>query len=53
VESSVAAIIGVVAGFGLFFLLRTPLAAIPFTGAPFFPSDLSLSVIGEDVVGRV
>ena len=43
VESTVAAVAGVAAGFGLFFLLRTPLAAIPFTGAPFFPSDLSLS----------
>jgi hypothetical protein len=43
VESTVAAVAGVAAGFGLFFLLRTPLAAVPFTGAPFFPSDLSLS----------
>jgi hypothetical protein len=43
VESTVAAAAGVAAGFGLFFLLRTPLAAVPFTGAPFFPSDLSLS----------
>src|SRR5262249_42876022 len=45
VESIVAAIAGVAAGFGLFFLLRTPLAAVPFTGAPFFPSDLSLSPV--------
>src|SRR5215470_1677527 len=45
VESIVAAIVGVAAGFGLFFLLRTPLAAVPFTGAPFFPSDLSLSPV--------
>jgi hypothetical protein len=44
VESTVAAVAGVVAGFGLFFLLRVPLATIPFTGTPFFPSDLSLSV---------
>ena len=43
VEATVAAVVGVAAGFGLFFLLRTPLAAVPFTGAPFFPSDLSLS----------
>jgi hypothetical protein len=43
VESTVAAVAGVAAGFGLFFLLRTPLAAVPFTGAPFFPGDLSLS----------
>ena len=45
VESTVAAVAGVAAGFGLFFLLRTPLAAVPFTGAPFFPSDLSLSAM--------
>ena len=44
VESTVAAVAGVAAGFGLFFLLRVPLASIPFTGAPFFPSDLSLSL---------
>jgi hypothetical protein len=44
VESTVAAAAGVAAGFGLFFVLRVPLAAIPFTGAPFFPSDLSLSL---------
>jgi ABC-type lipoprotein export system ATPase subunit len=45
VESSVAAVAGVALGFGLFFLLRTPLAAVPFTGVPFFPSDLSLSLV--------
>jgi hypothetical protein len=45
VESSVAAVAGVALGFGLFFLLRTPLAAVPFTGAPFFPGDLSLSLL--------
>jgi hypothetical protein len=44
VESTVAAVLGVVLGFGLFILLRGPLAAIPFTGAPFFPGDLSLSL---------
>jgi hypothetical protein len=60
VESTVAAAIGVAAGFGVFFLLRTPLAAIPFTGAPFFPSDLSLGladvlivVIGIPIVAAV
>jgi cell division protein FtsX len=42
VESTVAALAGVTAGFGLFFLFRRPVAAIPFTGVPFFPSDLSL-----------
>jgi FtsX-like permease family len=44
VESTVAAIAGVAVGFGLFFVLRIPLANIPFTGEPFFPSDLSLSL---------
>jgi cell division protein FtsX len=44
VESSVAAVTGVAAGFGLFLLLRPALAAIPFTGTPFFTGDLSLSL---------
>ena len=43
VESTVAAVAGVAAGFGLFFVLRIPLAAVPFTGEPFFPADMSLS----------
>ena len=42
VESTVAAVGGMAAGFGIFFGLRGPLAAIPFTGQPFFPGDLSL-----------
>jgi hypothetical protein len=45
VESMVAAIGGIAVGFGLFFLLRIPLAAIPFTGGPFFPAQMSLSVL--------
>jgi hypothetical protein len=44
VESTAATITGVAAGFGLFFLFRPAVAAIPFTGTPFFPGDLSLSV---------
>jgi hypothetical protein len=44
VESTVAAVAGMAAGFGLFFGLRVPLASVPFTGAPFFPGDLSLSL---------
>ena len=44
VESTVAAAAGVAVGFGLFFVLRIPLAGVPFTGQPFFPSDLSLSL---------
>ncbi len=46
VESTVAAAAGVAAGFGLFFALRIPLAALPFTGHPFFPADLSLTAPG-------
>jgi hypothetical protein len=44
VESTVAATAGVGIGFGLFFLIRPALAPIPFTGAPFFLHDLSLSL---------
>jgi hypothetical protein len=43
-ESTVAGVAGVAAGFGLFFLLRIPVAGIPFIGAPFFPGELSLSL---------
>jgi hypothetical protein len=43
-ESTVAALLGVAAGFGIFFLLRTPVAGIPFIGQPFFPAELSLSL---------
>ncbi|HEY2579993.1 MAG TPA: FtsX-like permease family protein [Streptosporangiaceae bacterium] len=49
VESTVAAAAGVAAGFGLFFALRPPLAKVPFTGSPFFTSDLSLNV--PDILG--
>jgi hypothetical protein len=42
VESTVAAVAGTALGFGLFFLFHRPLAAVPFTGAPFYPGDLSL-----------
>ena len=43
VESSVATVIGVAGGFGLFSALRPAIATIPFTGDPFFTGDLSLS----------
>jgi hypothetical protein len=43
-ESTVAAAAGVAAGFGLFFVLRVPLSAVPFTGGRFFIGDLSLSL---------
>jgi FtsX-like permease family protein len=43
IESTVAGVAGVAAGFGIFFLLRFPVAGIPFIGQPFFPAELSLS----------
>ena len=43
-ESTAAAVLGVAAGFGIFFLLRAPVAGIPFLGQPFFPADMSLSL---------
>ncbi|SNS74155.1 FtsX-like permease family protein [Asanoa hainanensis] len=43
VESTVAAAAGALLGFGVFFAIRPGLAAIPFTGATFFPSDLTLT----------
>ena len=43
VESSVAAIAGVIAGFGLFLALRPAVARIPFTDDGFFASDVSLT----------
>jgi len=42
VEATVATALGVVAGFAVFFGLRSGLATVPFTGQPFFPADLSL-----------
>ena len=42
-ESTAAAVLGATAGFGIFFLLRAPVAGIPFLGQPFFPADMSLS----------
>ena len=49
-ESTTAGILGVAVGFGIFFLLRTPVAGIPFIGTPFFPGDLSLSLLDVLVV---
>jgi len=43
VESTVAAVLGVAAGFGIFFLVRVPVAGISFIGEPFFPAELTLS----------
>jgi hypothetical protein len=44
IESAVAGILGVSIGFGVFFLLRIPVARIPPIGQPFFPAELSLSL---------
>jgi hypothetical protein len=44
IESTAAAVLGTAIGFGLFFLLRIPVAGIPFIGQPFFASELTLSL---------
>jgi hypothetical protein len=44
VESTVAAVLGVALGFGIFFLLRAPVAGLSFIGEPFFPAELTLSL---------
>ncbi|HEY1667988.1 MAG TPA: ABC transporter permease [Trebonia sp.] len=48
VESTAAALLGVAAGFAIFFGLRVPVAGIPFVGQPFFPGQLTLSL--SDVI---
>ena len=50
VEAATATLAGVALGFPLFFVVRAPLAGIPFTGAPFFPSDLSLTLVDVLIV---
>ncbi|HEX3711581.1 MAG TPA: ABC transporter permease [Trebonia sp.] len=44
IESTAAAVLGTATGFGLFFLLRIPVAGIPFIGQPFFPAELTLNL---------
>ena len=44
-ESAVAGILGVAVGFGIFFGLRIAVVGIPFIGQPFFPAELSLSLL--------
>ncbi len=50
VESTIAAVAGVIFGFGLFFAIRPAIATVPFTGTRFFPGDLSLSLVDIAVV---
>jgi hypothetical protein len=50
VESTAAALLGVAAGFAIFFELRIPVAGIPFVGQPFFPGELTLSLFDVIVV---
>jgi hypothetical protein len=45
VEAVVAALAGVVLGFGLFFAVRPLLYHVPFTGAPLAQGDLSLHAV--------
>jgi hypothetical protein len=49
VEACVAAGAGTAAGFALFFLVRSPVAGIPFAGQPFFPAEMTLSP--ADILG--
>jgi hypothetical protein len=42
VESTVSAVAGTAIGFALFYTARPAIAAFPFTGARFFPADLTL-----------
>ena len=50
VESGLATVVGVALGFGLFFAFRPAIASIPFTGDPFFTSDMSLTLTNVLVV---
>lgn len=50
VESTIAAIAGTAAGFGLYLLARPALATIPFTGVPVYPGDLSLGPVAALLV---
>ncbi|HUD37340.1 MAG TPA: FtsX-like permease family protein [Streptosporangiaceae bacterium] len=50
VESAVAGALGTAAGFALFFALRPVIASFPYSGAPFFTSDMSLSLTDIAVV---
>ncbi|MFJ6772807.1 FtsX-like permease family protein [Kitasatospora sp. NPDC091257] len=49
VESTVAAVAGTVAGFGLYLALRPPAADVPFTGGRFHLDDLTLT--GLQILG--
>lgn len=50
VESTVAALIGTVAGFALFAVFRAQQAKIPFTGLPFHEADVTLGPLMAAVV---
>ncbi len=50
VESTIAAAIGTALGFGVFWLIRPAVASIPFTGAPFYTSDLTPTLVDIVVV---
>ena len=51
VEATAAAVAGTALGFILFFAFRGSLANIPFTGMPFYTSDMSLGVLDVLLVG--
>jgi hypothetical protein len=49
-EMAAVALIGTAIGFALFAVLRNRVAAIPFTGQPFFPADLTLGPVAAAAV---
>jgi hypothetical protein len=51
VEAGIAAVAGVVVGFGAFYAFRPSLARIPIDGDAFFPGDLRLSPGWAAVIG--
>jgi hypothetical protein len=50
VESAVAALAGVILGFGIYFALRPGVATIPFTGERFFLSDIRVTGLDALVI---
>lgn len=50
VEATLSAVAGTVVGFVVFLLLRHQIAAIPFTGEPYFPSDVTVGWLAVVVI---
>jgi hypothetical protein len=50
VESALSAVVGAVAGFGLFYAARPLLAHVNFTGTAFYPADITLNWVDAAAV---